>query len=169
MSYRALVAETSILQVRICVSYVTSNLATTVWGTRRRVQTSYFFMRLLFRNHRRWSSTILASALSPGKLGNYRLKVCAHVCIESTHNEKNNHMSEFRKTAFSRRRQSGRNLELEHNEKNNHMREFRKTAFSRRTQSGGMLELKISKVPCGCCYSIYPGRQSTAGEGLGPG
>ena len=140
MSYRALVAETSILQVRICVSYVTSNLATTVWGTRRRVQTSYFFMRLLFRNHRRWSSTILASALSPGKLGNYRLKVCAHVCIESTHNEKNNHIREFRKAAFSRRSQSGRNSEL-----------------------------KISNFPCGCCYSIYLGRQSTAGVGLGPG
>ena len=47
--------------------------------------------------------------------------------------------------------------------------EFRKTVFSRRSQSGRNLEWKISKVPSGCCYSIYPGRQSTAGVGLGPG
>ena len=47
--------------------------------------------------------------------------------------------------------------------------ELRKTAFSRRSQSGRNVEWKISKVPSGCCFSIYPGRQSTAGVGLGPG
>ena len=48
-------------------------------------------------------------------------------------------------------------------------REFRKTAFSPRSQSGRNLEWNLSKERSGCCHSIHPGRQSTAGVEFGPG
>ena len=49
------------------------------------------------------------------------------------------------------------------------IREFRKTAFSPRSQSGTNLERKLSKIRSGCCHSIHPGPQSTAGVELGLG
>ena len=49
------------------------------------------------------------------------------------------------------------------------IREFRKTGFSPRSQSGRNLERKLSEVRSGCCHSICPGRQNTVGAGLESG